>query len=215
MTDALVKGLLLGFYLALSVGPVIFTIIKQSLNNGREGGFSFVAGVWISDIVLVVLSNVFSELVSTALQYKKIIGYTGSVFLLGMGIFFVFFKKVSLRKDAEGMTIRFRKRDFAKIFMSGFLINTLNPSVILFWLVNATAFAIAYNFQQRILVFSTCIIVNIIADSVKVLLAGRLRQKLTIRNLSIINKVSGTILIGFAFALLYGIIFLSDRLASN
>lgn len=215
MLDALIKGLALGLILALSVGPVIFTIIKQSLNNGREGGLSFVAGVWMSDILLVMLSNAFSELVSVALEYKKAIGYVGSGFLVAMGIFFVFFKRAKLQTDAEGNKIRFRKRDFAKIFSAGFLINTLNPSVLLFWLVNATAFAITHTFQQRVLIFSVCIVVNILADVAKVFMAGKIRSKLTLGNLSIINKISGTILIGFGIALLYGIVFLSDKLPGN
>ncbi|HKP32544.1 MAG TPA: LysE family transporter [Chitinophagaceae bacterium] len=215
MWDALLKGLLLGFFLALSVGPVIFTIIKQSLNNGREGGFSFIAGVWASDILLVILSNAFSEIVSTMLEYKKTIGYVGSIFLLGMGIYFVFFKKVTFRKDAEGKSLRFRKRDFAKIFTSGFIINTLNPSVMLFWLVNATAFSISHSWNHRMLIFTVCLLVNMIADVAKVLLAGKLRNKLTLHNLSIINKVSGSILIGFALVLLYGIVFFTEQLSGN
>jgi threonine/homoserine/homoserine lactone efflux protein len=215
MGDALLKGLLLGFFLALSVGPVIFTIIKQSLNNGREGGFSFIVGVWASDIFLVVLSNAFSEIVTTMLEYKKTIGYVGSIFLLGMGIYFVFFKKVTFRKDADGKSIRFRKRDFAKIFSSGFLINTLNPSVMLFWLVNATAFSISHTWSQRMMIFTTCLFVNMLADIAKVLLAGKLRNKLTLKNLSIINKVSGSILIGFALVLLYGIVFFTEQVPGN
>ncbi len=215
MVEALVKGLLLGFFLALSVGPVIFTIIKQSLNNGREGGFSFVSGVWVSDIILVVGSNVFSEWVSTALEYKKTIGYIGSTFLIGLGLYFVFFKKVNLGKDAEGNKLRFRKRDFFKIFVSGFLINSLNPSVLLFWLVNATAFATTHTFNERWIIFTACLLVNMIADVLKVMLAGRIRNKLTLNNLTIINRISGTILIAFAFALLYGIIFLSNKLPGN
>ena len=215
MLDALIKGLALGLILALSVGPVIFTIIKQSLNNGREGGLSFVAGVWMSDILLVMLANAFSEVVSIALEYKKAIGYVGSGFLVAMGIFFVFFKKVQLRTDAEGNKLRFSKRDFAKIFSAGFLINTLNPSVLLFWLVNATAFAITHSFQQRIVIFLVCIVMNILADVAKVFMAGRIRQKLTLGTLSIINKISGTILIGFGIALLYGIVFLSEKLPVN
>ena len=215
MVDALLAGLALGLILALSVGPVIFTIIKQSLNNGREGGLSFVAGVWMSDIMLVVFANAFSEIFTQALEYKKAIGYIGSIFLLGMGVFFVFFKRPSLRKDAEGNSLRFSKRDFAKIFSAGFLINTLNPSVLLFWLVNATAFAIKNNFQERLTIFTVCILVNIIADVAKVLLAGRIRSKLTLHNISIINKISGTILIAFALVLLYGIVFLSDKIPSN
>ncbi len=71
MIEALLKGLALGFILALSVGPVIFTIIKQSIYNGHEGGFAFVAGVWVSDIILVVVSNGFTELVKELLEYKK------------------------------------------------------------------------------------------------------------------------------------------------
>ena len=93
MWQAIINGIMLGCILALSVGPVIFTVIKQSLNNGHTGGFSFVAGVWMSDIVLVVISNAFSALVSELLEYKNIIGYIGSAFLVIMGIFYLFFKK--------------------------------------------------------------------------------------------------------------------------
>lgn len=211
MTEALLKGLTIGLILALSVGPVIFTIIKQSINNGYKGGFSFVAGVWLSDIFLVVISNAFSEWVTTILQYKKAIGYIGSSFLIGMGIFYVFFKKVTSAADAAVGDLRFRKRDVAKIASAGFLINTLNPSVILFWLINATAFAVSHTMQQRIIIFSACLLLNIIADVVKVLMAGKLRQRLTVKNISIINKLSGTILLGFGIALLYGAIFLADK----
>ena len=94
--QAVIKGFLMGLLLVISVGPVIFTIIKQSINNGKEGGFSFVAGVWVSDLVWVMLSNLFSEFVTTLLDFKKPIGIAGSVFLISMGVFYLFFKKVKL-----------------------------------------------------------------------------------------------------------------------
>ena len=122
MFEAILSGFTLGFILAISVGPVIFTIIKQSLNNGKEGGFSFVAGVWLSDIILVVVSNAFSQLVASLLEFKIIIGLIGSGFLIIMGVFYVFFKKIKLQANVEGAVTRFRKRDMAKIFSSGFLI---------------------------------------------------------------------------------------------
>jgi len=75
MMEAILKGFALGFVLALSVGPIIFTIIKQSLNNGHRGGFSFVAGVWLSDVILVVLSNMFTELVSELLRVHKHVSF--------------------------------------------------------------------------------------------------------------------------------------------
>jgi hypothetical protein len=52
---------------------------------------------------------------------------------------------------------------------------------------------------------------NILADVAKVLLAGSLRKRLTVHNISMITKISGGILIGFAFALIYGIVFWSDK----
>src|ERR1700722_7648655 len=143
MIEAILKGFALGLLLVISVGPVVFTIIKQSLNNGHKGGFSFVAGVWLSDFILVILSNVFTELVKQLLEYKKAIGYFGSIFLIGMGVYFCFFKKVHLANEND-KTIRFGKREFAKLFASGFIINSFNPSVMFFWLVNATALSISH-----------------------------------------------------------------------
>ncbi|MBS1665555.1 MAG: LysE family transporter [Bacteroidetes bacterium] len=207
MLEAVLKGLALGFVLALSVGPIIFTIIKQSLNNGHKGGFSFVAGVWVSDIILVVLSNTLTALVSGLLEHTRTIAFGGSVFLVAMGVYFVFFKKVSLGRDAEGNEARFRKRDMARVFASGFIINTLNPGVIFFWLGNATVLSTTHTLQERIVIFSVCLLVNMAADVGKIMMAGKLRNKLTLKTLSVINKISGTILIGFGIALLWGVIF--------
>lgn len=210
--EAILKGLALGFVLALSVGPIIFTIIKQSLNTGHKGGFSFVAGVWVSDFLLVFLSNAFTALVAQLMEYTRGIAFGGSVFLIAMGLYFVFFKKVHLATDAEGNALRFRKRDMARIFASGFIINTLNPGVILFWLGNATVLSLNHTLQERIIIFSVCLLVNMGADVGKVMMAGKLRNKLTLRTLSIINRISGTILIGFGIALLWGVIFFHPKI---
>jgi threonine/homoserine/homoserine lactone efflux protein len=203
MWHAILNGITLGLVLMISVGPVIFSIIKQSLNNGREGGFSFIAGVWLSDILLIFVSNVFSTVVTYMLEYRKVLGVTGSIFLLLMGVFYVFFKKIKLQ-NPEGGIVKFSRARFLKIFVSGFLLNTLNPNVFLFWLGTATAFASEYSFDERIIIFSICLLINITADIFKVLMAGKLRTRLTIHNISLINKISGTILIGFGIVLLVG-----------
>jgi len=200
------KGLALGFVLALSVGPIIFTIIKQSLDNGHKGGFSFVAGVWVSDIILVVLSNSLTVLVSQMLEHSKVIAFCGGGFLIAMGVYFVFFKKVTLAREGGNGEARFRKRDMARVFASGFIINTLNPGVIFFWLGNATVLSLSHTLRERIVIFSVCLLVNMSADVGKVMMAGRLRSKLTVRTLSIVNRIAGIILIGFGVALLWDVI---------
>ena len=209
MLESVIKGFGLGMILAISVGPVIFTILKQSLNNGQKGGFSFVAGVWFSDILLVVISNMFSNLVMSALEFQSTIAYVGAVFVISMGIYYLFFKKVYIGEDKNVVVVQFGKKAFTKAFMSGFLINTLNPGVMLFWLINATAFAASNTTSERFTIFSVCLAVNILADILKVVLAAKVRHSLTPHNISIINKISGTILIGFGIAIIYGIKFLN------
>ena len=205
MVEALVKGFAISLLLIFSVGPVIFTILKQSINNGRAGGFSFVAGVWLSDILWVVLSNAFSEVVNQLMDFKKPIAIVGSTFLMALGIFYLFFKKIHFKEDSNKIVIT--AGTHARLVLQGFLINTLNPGLMFFWLTTATALAASHTVQQRIVIFSTCLIINSASDIAKVLLANRLKNKLTEKNISLINKISGLILLIFGVVLIAGVLF--------
>src|SRR6186713_219926 len=118
MFEAVLKGLTLGLLLTISVGPVIFSIIKQSLNNGHRGGMAFVLGVSASDIALALVSNVFTQLFGSISTHRTPIGVAGSVFLIIMGVYFLFFKKVEVNAEGQQIFIRFRKRDYIRIFLS-------------------------------------------------------------------------------------------------
>lgn len=209
MTDAFVKGLAISLLLVFAVGPVIFTTIKQSVNHGRRGGFSFIAGVWISDIIWVILSNGFSEAVKTLLNFKTPIGIAGGLFLVGMGVYYLFIKKIEPRRIREAVEIAGdeftpsgKKTNYFAIFTSGFLLNTLNPFLISFWVVMATSLASVYSFNHRVIIFTTCLAVNMMADVGKVMGAGYLGKKLSDRNILLINRVSGALYLAFGSALL-------------
>jgi threonine/homoserine/homoserine lactone efflux protein len=163
-----------------------------------------------SDITLVVVSNVFTVLFSSLLDYKTPIGLVGSALLIVLGIYVLFFKKIKVNEEGV-QVIKMRKRDYIKIFLSGFFMNTLNPSVIGFWLLTSTSLLVE-TLNYRLVVFVTCLIVVAIFDIAKVMLAGRIRQKLTPHNIHIVNRVSGLILIGFGVALMWGVLSFGDRL---
>jgi len=210
MIAPFIKGILLGIMLAISVGPIIFSIIKQSINNGHKGGFTFVAGVSASDITLVLISQLFTELFRYLLEYKKTIGIGGSILLIGIGIYVLFFKKVSINEEGK-QEIKMTGRDYIKTFLSGYFMNTLNPGVIGFWLVIATS-VVGLSFTYRLIMFSTCLAFVLSTDIAKVLLAGSIRQKLTPHNIHILNKISGLILMGFGLALIWGTLEFGDKL---
>jgi threonine/homoserine/homoserine lactone efflux protein len=208
---AFIKGLALGLLLCISVGPVIFSIIKQSINNGHKGGYFFIAGVSASDISIVLVCNLFSALFQSAMDHERAIGIAGSAFLVCLGVYTCFFKKAEVAEKVDVSTKVFRKRDLAGIFFSGYLMNTLNPGVFIFWFA-AAASIIAdgklepHPIQYRIIVFATCLLLVLFTDILKVLGAGKLRSKLTPHNIHIINRISGLIMIVFSVILAYRIL---------
>ena len=210
MIEAVLKGLGFGLLLSISVGPVLFSIIKQSLNNSHRGGFAFIAGVSASDITLVLISNVFTELFNSLIVYKTEVGIAGCIFLVSLGIYFLFFKKVKVNEEGQ-QVFKFRKRDYAKIFLSGYLMNTLNPAVFIFWITTSTA-VITHTVNERIIIFATCLTFMLSADILKVMLAGKIRNRLTPHNIHIINRINGIILIVFGIALIWGLIIYGKRL---
>ncbi len=209
MVEALLKGITLGLLLSIAVGPVLFSIIKHSINVGHKGGFAFVAGVSASDFTLAVISNVFTALFEAISTHKHVIGISGSAFLIMLGFYFLFLKKVKINEKGKMADVTMRKRDYAKMFFSGFFMNTLNPSVFLFWLTASTTF-INHTIQERVVLFLTCLLFVLGADVAKVMLAGKIRNRLTPHNIQLINKLNGVILIGFGIALIYGL--LSNKL---
>lgn len=210
MLEPIVKGLTFGLLLSIAVGPVMFSIIKQSINNGHKGGLAFVLGVSASDITLVLISNIFTEIFNSLQLHKTEVAIVGSVFLVSVGIFFIFFKKVKV--DEEGnQLMSFSKGHYVKIFLAGYFMNILNPGVIIFWLTATTA-TVFHPVNNRILIFVTCLLFVLATDILKVLLAGKIRRKLTPHNIHIINRISGVLLIVFGAALIWGVLKFGDRI---
>jgi threonine/homoserine/homoserine lactone efflux protein len=212
MWQAFITGITMGLYLAISVGPILFTVIKQSLESGIRGGFSFVAGIWLSDILFVVLSNTFTVFTAHfADTYIKQIGYGGGLLLFALGGYYAFFKPSVLVPLEAGMHSSIRRRQMATLFITGFFINTLNPILFFEWLTAATIFANIYTANERLLIFSVCLLVNMGSDVLKVVLAGKIRPRLTISNLQVINRLTGAVLIVCGSFILYQTFYHSDQ----
>ena len=181
-----------GLFMAVSVGPTIFAIIKYSITYGWRAGMSFVLGVSLSDSIYVLLANMASAWLSGLMSHEKTIGYLGAVLLIIFGLY-GFFKKIKVTRNRND-DAKVRSRDYFKIFASGFLMNTLNPGVIITW-ITAVAAISTMTAAYRLVFFITCLGIILGFDFLKVLLAQRIRRRLTPRNIIYLNRISALCLV--------------------
>lgn len=220
--DVILKGLGLGLFLAISVGPIVFAVIKTSLQYGHRAGYVFVAGISFSDLTMIVVANLAAEFIRKLLVYEKAIAIGGAILLLFIGLYTLFLKndpspdkgKTEIKFTpqelehikADPYHIRLLPHDLKKIFAQGFLMNILNPGPIFLWLTWSTSFAYLDLFN-RFLLFGTTLSVVLFTDILKVILAGKLREKLTPKILHRINQVTALIFIGFGLAIIGGLLY--------
>ena len=199
MISAVLAGIAFGLFMAISVGPTIFAIIKYSISYGWKAGISFVLGVSLSDSAYVALANLASGWLSSLMSHEHTIGIAGALIFLGIGAY-GFFKKIKVTRNTRDMAT-VSSRDYWKIFSSGFLMNTFNPGVVLTWITSVAAVSSLSN-TYRFLFFATCLSIILGLDFLKVFLAQRIRSRLTPRNIVYLHRISALCLAGIGIFLL-------------
>lgn len=203
LADAAFKGILVGLFMAISVGPTLFAIIRYSLNFSYKAGLAFVLGVSVSDALYVTVANIAASWLQYLTPYQKHIGFGGAVVLMSMGLFGLLRKLKPKRPSAAQMAIS--GGDIARIWLSGFLLNTLNPGVLITWL---GAVAITANTAGifRFVLFGTALVIILGIDFAKVFLADRIRRMLTARTVIYVQRFSAACLLLIGIALMAGTI---------
>jgi threonine/homoserine/homoserine lactone efflux protein len=200
MLDAILKGILVGLFMAISVGPTLFVIIKYSLNYSYKAGLAFVLGVSISDVIYVTLANVAASWLRVLAPYERYIAIGGGVVLMVIGL--AGFLKKHKPKRPSAKPIEISGGDYFKIWLGGFLVNTLNPGVLITWLGAVTIIADKPGFYRFIL-FGTGLVIILGIDFTKVFLADKIKRLLTIRRIIYVQRFSAVciFLIGLTLAL--------------
>jgi threonine/homoserine/homoserine lactone efflux protein len=224
LISAILGGLLLGLFMAISVGPTLFAIIKYSLNHSYKTGLAFVMGVSISDIMYVSIANLAAPCLDFIYKYEKQVALVGGAILFFVGLLGLIRKYKPVRPSSSKNIIS--SGHYFRIFSSGFLINTANPGVIINWIAsvtlvtNATAkMTTMEGAIYRLAFFGTCLALVLGVDFLKVFLADNIRRKLTLRKVMYLQKISGACLLIIGAALiaftLFGNYFKEDHSAKT
>lgn len=201
MMDVLVNGLLFGFALAFFVGPVFFALIQTSIEKGFSSGFGMAIGICLSDMIYLAISYVGVSHILQDDSTKAALSIGGGAMLLVLGLSSI--RKPALARNA--LKTCDENHRLWRNMVKGFLLNGMNPSILLFWIAVMSIISVEYGYtgNDAYLFLSAIIATVFFTDIVKSYLAFKLRNAVNDKRMSILNKVIGIALVAFAVRLLY------------
>jgi threonine/homoserine/homoserine lactone efflux protein len=183
------------------IGPVFFALLQNSIQKGFLAGAIMAFGIMLSDVFYIILCH-FS--LSPFLQNPDFPMYLG----LSGGIIMLSFALVSIFKPipTSGLKpVELGKGLFFKQLSKGFLLNGINPFVLIFWIgmLSYSAVDRAYSANEKFIFFSAIIVVVFMVDILKAYLAGKIRSLITPRFMRIMNALVGFALLIFGLRLIW------------
>ncbi|MFA6923395.1 MAG: LysE family transporter [Bacteroidales bacterium] len=199
MISIVLKGLLFGLGLSILIGPVFFALIHTSIKRGFSAGFAFAFGIFLSDLTCIFLSNLGLSQFAYETKYKIGIGVTGGIIMILFGIY-EFFYKDKIKEDVGVESLPPKKIIY---ILKAFVLNTINPFVIIFWLTASGIVHTEYDSSAEISVFFLATLCTAIStDTLKAFIANKTKFFLTQKFLSWVHRISGILLILFGIILI-------------
>ena len=206
----LLQGILLGISLSFLVGPLLFAIVEAGISQGFRAGVSVAAGIWISDLLYVFASFYGIEAMEAVValpHFKMWAGLAGGLLLTGFGLgsFLKAQKQIQLPKSLQGASqaLAIQPKTYLWWWIRGFLLNTINPGTVFFWLGIVTAVVVPSGWKraEMLVFFGGMLATLILTDTLKAWAAKRLRRFLTPGHIQQIQRGLGVLLIVFGLVL--------------
>lgn len=203
------EGIKMGLVLTFLIGPLFFVLIQTGVEQGYRAGIVLAFGIWVSDFLYIfaIYNGItfFSNLVKTP-NFSFWLGLVGSVLLTSFGVGSL----ISTPKPTEEPHLETLARNdsYPALFLKGFLINSINPFTIFFWMGLMSTVAIKDNFTvtDAELFFGAILGTLVITDASKVGLAKWIRNTLKFKHFLWLRRITGIALIVFGVALLVRVI---------
>jgi threonine/homoserine/homoserine lactone efflux protein len=210
MLTAIYEGILLGLFLAFSIGPAFFALINTGISYGFRSGAALAFGIFFSDLffVLVTVSLIhfgMSDLLTDP-KSQAFLGVIGGIVLIVYGAFHFVNKNIKVDEE-NNLAIKTPKAYL--LLIKGFFLNMFNPFVWIFWIATTTAISSKYEFHlYRIIIFFAAVLGMVIStDLLKTFVANKIKKALNARMMLNVRYVSGGLLIIFGLYLIYKVFF--------
>src|SRR5690606_19983150 len=84
-------------------------------------------------VMYVALANIATQWMTFLESHQKTVGYIGSTLFICMGLFGLIKKFKPKKPNREQRKMKISTGAYFQIFLSGFLMNSLNPGVVITW----------------------------------------------------------------------------------
>lgn len=202
MIDPILKGIALGLLLTVLIGPVFFVLIETSLRKGIRQALFVDLGIFVSDLLFILLAYLFTSEIEDMQSEKKILQIIGGSVFVIFGLATVF-KKMKIPPENK-IQIEIKGGNSLTVdIIKGFLLNALNPSVIFFWLTMVSVAQEEFGDNKNdIFIFFTSLLATFFGfDVLKIVLASYFKRFFTPVVLLWLNKIVGFGLLVFGVVL--------------
>ncbi len=194
-----VEGYLWGLGMIIFIGPVFFTLLKSALNYGFWAGMMVAFGIFVSDVVCVLLCSYGAIPFFENPLNQHWLAVVGSVILFGLG--FKYLLKPNVNVDTD---LKLKAGHYTAYFVKGFLVNFVNPFVFLVWIGVIGLAQRKYGVGQDLWLFLAAALLGILTtDSAKVIFADRIKALIKPKFLLRAYQVIGIVLIGFGIRMIW------------
>lgn len=196
MLFTLIKGILLGFSIAAPVGPIAMLCVRNSLTYGLLPGLMTGLGAALADACYGAIAAFGVLIISNFLvQHNIILNLLGAIFLWYLGV-------KTFLETPQGKTVLTKQIGLLNIFITTFLLTITNPMTIIMFAgvfagfgICSSIFVLLPALMLTIGVFLGSMLWWIFLSSFS-FYVGKLVDK---KFMTLINKISGVILMCFAF----------------
>jgi len=190
-------SILLGFVLACFViiivpGPTVTVIIANSLRDGARAGLANVAGTQAGLVPMVLIVALgLNTVIEVMGEWFFWIKLAGAAYLVWLGFRL-------WRSDGQLGDPSRAKRPGSGYFWQGFIVIWSNPKALLFFGAFLPQFIdpAGNAFVQTLFLGGIFMVVGAVFDSLYAILAGRAGAMLTRGRIRLVERLSGTLLIG-------------------
>jgi threonine/homoserine/homoserine lactone efflux protein len=201
MIQPLLSGIASGLLLAVLIGPVFFALLQTSIERGFRSGVLLAVGVSLSDAVCAAVCFLGYTQLNVTESFHESLAIFGGLILIGFGIS-TLVKKPALHAQTD---IRAGGRPGTfRYVLKGFALNSINPSVLLFWAAVVTLASVQHHFAgTQIAVYLSSIILTVLGtDVAKAYVATKLRNYLSLTLMAWMNRSVGIAMVGFGIKLI-------------